>query len=88
MHFEVRFINMNFIIELFKAPLLTELLTFCNSRGKYQGLCYAFLFETCILVFSVPNFVDLGGKQRPNRIHFPLSPPIFKSNFPIPTKKT
>ena len=36
---------------------------------------------------SVPKFVDLGGKHL-NRINFPLSAPIFKSNFPVPSKKT
>ena len=37
---------------------------------------------------SVPKFVDLGGKQHPNIIHFLLSPQIFTSNFPLPTKKS
>ena len=38
-------------------------------------------------------YVDVGGKWHPNVIDFPLSPPIIKSNFPlpksqVPTKKT
>lgn len=36
------------------------------------------------LLRSVPKFVDVGGKRHPNANHFPLSPPVFKPNFPLP----
>ena len=35
---------------------------------------------------SVPKFVALDGKRHPNENNFPLTPPLFQSNFSLPNR--
>ena len=55
---------------------------FC--RWLKQGLRLNHNDNVHWLLRSVPKFVDVGGKRHPNANHFPLSPPVFKPNFPLP----